>query len=249
MILTRVVLRSAGAAMLALAAYIAAPASAASLGETVAAATDRSEDDRKTDARRHPAELIDFTGIKPGMKVLDMIAGGGYTTELLARAVGPQGKVYAEVPPTTPEKPKAAFAERIKKPAMANVVQCDIGAEAPIPADVKDLDAVTLILNYHDIAYSQVDRAKMNKAVFDGLKKGGVYIIVDHAAKAGEGVTVAKTLHRIEESVVVSEVEAAGFKKAAEGNFLRTPSDPKDKPFFQMEGAPTDQFALKFVKP
>ena len=89
----------------------------------------------------------------------------------------------------------------------------------------------------------------MNKALFDGLKHGGVLVIVDHAAKAGDGVTVGKSLHRIEESSVIAEVEAAGFKKEAEGDFLRVPADPKDKPFFQMEGQPSDQFVLKFKKP
>jgi len=242
-------LRSAAAAMLALAAFASHPVSAASLGETVVAAADRSDDDKKNDAHRHPAQLLDFIGVKPGMKVLDLVAGGGYTSELLARALGPNGHLYAQSAPTSPEKSRNNLMERLKKPVMANTELCDTSVEAPIPASVHDLDAVTLILNYHDISYLPIDRAKMNKAVFDGLKKGGVYVIVDHAAKPGEGVSVGKSLHRIEESVVVSEVEAAGFKKAAEADFLRQPNDPKDQPFFKMEGQPTDQFVLKFVKP
>ena len=226
----------------------ASPAQAASLGQTVVAAPDRTEEDRKEDERRHPAELTDFSGVKPGMTVLDMMAGGGYTTEVFARAVGPAGKVYAQNAAGTPEKFTAALPARTKKPGI-HIIPVEAPIEAPVPADVHDLDMITLVLNYHDIAYMPVDRAKMNKAIFAGLKHGGSLIIVDHAAKAGDGANVGKTLHRIEESTLVGEVEAAGFKKAAEGDFLRVPSDPKDQPFFKMDGKPTDQFVLKFTKP
>lgn len=226
-----------------------APAHAADLGATVVSAPDRSDDDRKADERREPAKLIDFTGVKPGMKVLDLMAGGGYTTELLARAVGPKGTVYAQSAPDASEKPKAALAERKKKLAMANVTIAATPVDAAVPDGVHDLDLITFILNYHDTTFMAVDRAKMNKALFDGLKHGGVFVIVDHAAKAGDGATVGQTLHRIEESTLISEVEAAGFKKVAEADFLRQPNDPHDQPFFKMEGAPSDQFVVKFQKP
>ena len=225
--------------------------SAADLGATVVSAADRSEADRKNDEHRHPAQLIDFAGVKPGMTVVDLMAGGGYTTELLARAVGKGGKVYAQNAPGAPEKALAAMTERMKKPEMANVVAASTPIEAPFPEGVHDVDLVTFVLNYHDVAWLPVDRAKMNKALFAGLKHGGTLVIVDHAAKAGGGdpATVGKTLHRIEESTVIAEIEAAGFKKEAEGDFLRVPSDPKDAPFFKMNDAPTDQFVLRFKKP
>ncbi len=229
--------------------YAGAPAHAADLGASVVAAPDRSDDDRKADERRQPAKLLDFTGVKPGMKVLDLMAGGGYTTELLARAVGPKGKVYAQSAPDASEKPKATLAERIKKPVMANVTIAATPVEAAVPDGVHDLDLITFILNYHDTTFLPIDRAKMNKALFDGLKHGGVLVIVDHAAKAGDGVTVGQTLHRIEESTLISEVQAAGFKKVAEADFLRQPNDPHDQPFFKMDGAPSDQFVVKFQKP
>ena len=217
------------------------------IGASVVAQPDRSADDRKTDDRRKPAELVDFSGVQPGMTVLDMMAGGGYTTEVFARAVGPKGKVYAQLPPG---RNQASLAERAKKPGI-NIVIAEAPIDSPVPAGVHDLDLITLILNYHDITYLPVDRAKMNKALFDGLKHGGALIIVDHAAKAGVGVTVAKTLHRIEEATLIAEVEAAGFKKAAEGDFLRVPSDNHETPMSDVEkaGGHTDQFALKFVKP
>jgi predicted methyltransferase len=226
-----------------------APAASSDIGATVVAAPDRSEADRKMDARRQPAKLLDFAGVKPGMTVLDLMAGGGYTTELLARAVGKTGKVYAQNSPTAPEKSLSALADRLKKPEMANVVSISTPTDEPFPAGVKDVDLVTFVLNYHDTTFLPIDRAKMNKAVFDGLKHGGTYVIVDHAAKAGEGATVGKSLHRIEESTVIAEVEAAGFKKEAEGDFLRQPGDPKDQPFFKMGDQPSDQFVLKFKKP
>jgi len=226
-----------------------AQAASSDIGATVVAAADRSDEDRKMDAHRQPAKLLDFAGIKPGMTVFDLMAGGGYTTELLARAVGKSGKVYAQNSPTAPEKVLTTMTERLKKPVLANVVSVSAPTDAPFPATLQDVDLVTFVLNYHDTTFLPIDRAKMNKAVFDGLKHGGIYLIVDHAAKAGDGATVGKSLHRIEESTVVSEVEAAGFKKESEGDFLRQPSDPKDQPFFKMNDQPTDQFVLKFKKP
>jgi predicted methyltransferase len=226
-----------------------APAASSDIGAAVVAASDRSDADRKMDARREPAKLLDFMGVKPGMTVLDLMAGGGYTTELLARAVGKTGKVYAQNSPSAPEKSLNSLAERLKKPELANTVSVSTPTDAPFPPGVKDVDLVTFVLNYHDTTFLPIDRAKMNKAVFDGLKHGGSYVIVDHAAKAGEGATVGKSLHRIEESTVIAEVEAAGFKKEAEGDFLRHPDDPKDQPFFKMGDQPTDQFVLKFKKP
>lgn len=242
-------LRTAAAGLACLLLLCTTTLHAADLGGAVVASPDRSDDDRKVDERRQPAKLLDFAGVKPGMTVLDLMAGGGYTTELLARAVGKTGKVYAQNSPGAPEKALAAMAERMKKPAMANVITASTPIDAPLPEGVHDVDLVTFVLNYHDVTYLPIDRAKMNKALFEGLKHGGTLIVVDHAAKAGDGVTVGKSLHRIEESSVVAEVEAAGFKKEAEGGFLRVPADPKDAPFFKMDNQPTDQFVLKFKKP
>ena len=84
--------------------------------------------------------------------------------------------------------------------------------------------------------------------MFDALKPGGVYIVADHSARAGAGITVGKSLHRIEESVVLREVEAAGFRFVAEGGFLRNPADPRDASVFK-PAQPNDEFVLKFVKP
>ena len=204
---------------------------------------DRADADRKTDARRLPVQLLDFAAVRPGMRVLDIGAGDGYTTELLARAVGPEGKVYAQN-----ARQRDGFDERLQRPALKNVTSVIRPFDDPAPAEARGLDLVTMILVYHDTTFLPVDRAKMNKALFDALRPGGHLVVVDHSAKAGDGATVGKSLHRIEEGTLRQEVEAAGFKLAAQSDFLRNPDDPRDTPFFKMNTG-TDQFALKFVKP
>jgi len=217
-------------------------------------ASDRIAADRALDAGRHPAEYLAFFQIKPGMHVAELGAGGGYTSELLARVVGPKGKVYGQNSPFIlehfAEKP---WSERLKKPVNANIVRVDREFDNPLPDDVQHLDAVLMVLFYHDTVWMKTDRAKMNSAVFRALKKGGVFGIVDHAAAPGHGVDDAKTLHRIEESVVKREVEAAGFKLDAEADFLDNPDDHHD--WSASPGAAgkrrgtSDRFVLRFVKP
>lgn len=204
---------------------------------------DRSDADRETDTRRKPERLLAFMGVKSGMKALDVAAGGGYTTELLARAVGPQGVVYAQN-----RQPRDAFDERIKKPAMRNVVRVIRPFDDPLPPEVKGLDLATIILSYHDLTYLGVDRAAMNRKIFEALKPGGHFVVVDHSARPGDGTSVGQTTHRIEESALRREVEAAGFKLEAQSDFLRNPEDPRTENYRDMK-TPSDKFALKFLKP
>jgi predicted methyltransferase len=213
----------------------------------IVAAADRSEADRQTDQRRDPTKLLAFTGARPGMKVLDMGAGAGYSTELLARAVAPGGVVYAQDSPEASPRAKR-FEERMQTPAMKNVVRLARPFDDPVPADVHDLDLITFFFFYHDTAYMPVDRTKMNQALFNALKPGGVLVIADHSAKPGEGVSVVKSLHRIEERSLRSEIEAAGFRLVEEGSFLRHADDPRDAPVFRPK-TPVDEFVLKFEKP
>ncbi len=217
--------------------------------EAIVAAPDRTDGDRQADARRQPAKLLAFTGVKTGMKVLDMEASAGYSTELLARAVGPTGAVYAQDSAAVIERfVKDKFDIRAKKPVMKNVVHVVRDFDDPIPPDVKNLDLITFFFAYHDITYMPVDRAVMNRKMFDALKPGGFLIVSDHSAKPGEGITVAKMLHRIEEAVLRQEIEAAGFKLVAEADFLRNPADPRDTRVFQPQ-IPVDEFVLKYQKP
>jgi len=235
------------------------------------ASPDRSAADRVNDQRRKPADLLAFIGVRPGMVALDVSAARGYTTELIARAVGPSGKVFgqnaprdpARAPPAQPEgaaappapapaTPPAAvtLADRARNPATAHIVPVMRPFEDPAPPEVSDakLDLVTLMFNYHDFGHLRVDRARLNQAVFKALKPGGIYVIADHAGRAGTGITESGTLHRVEEAFVRREVEAAGFRLAASGDFLRNPNDPRDRNTPQPP-MPKDQFVLKFVKP
>jgi predicted methyltransferase len=228
--------------------FAAAPApSLAQDYAAIIAAPDRADADRQTDQRRDPVKLLAFTGVKTGMTVLDMGAGGGYSTELMARAVGPTGKVYGQ-DYETGARAKERFEARVKTDAMKNVVALARPFDDPLPAGVGNLDLITFFFFYHDTTYMAVDRAAMNKKLFAALKPGGVLIIADHSAKPGAGTTVGKTLHRIEESALRSEVEAAGFKLVASADFLRHPEDPREERVFQLK-VPVDEFVLKFQRP
>jgi len=214
----------------------------------VIAAPDRSDPDRETDKRRDPVKLLAFTGARAGMKVLDMGAGGGYSTELMARAVAPGGVVYGQNATDVSARAKERFEARMKTPAMKDAVALVRPFDDPLPAEVRDLDLITFFFYYHDTTYMEVDRAAMNRKLFAALKPGGLMVIADHSARPGEGTTVGKTLHRIEESALRREVEAAGFKLVAEADFLRRPEDPRDFSSTRPTG-PVDEFVLKFQKP
>jgi predicted methyltransferase len=192
-------------------------------------------------------KLLAFIGARPGMKVLDMGTGAGYSTELMARAVGAGGHVYGQDSSDAGERTRERFDARLKTPAMRNVTRLLRDFDDPVPAEVRDLDLITFLFFYHDTTYMKVDRAVMDKRLFDALKPGGVLIIADHAARPGDGTSVGNTLHRIEENVVRREVEAAGFRFVAEGNFWRNPEDPHDANVFRAT-IPVDEFVLKFEK-
>jgi predicted methyltransferase len=214
----------------------------------IIAAPDRSETDRDIDKRRDPTKLLAFTGARPGMAVLDMGAGGGYSTELMARAVAPNGKVYAQNMPNLFPKAKASFDARMQTPAMKSVTPLFRPFDDPTPPEVRNLDLITFFFFYHDTTYMEVDRAAMNKKLYAALRPGGVLVIADHSAAAGAGTTVGKSLHRIEEAALRKEVEAAGFKLVGEADFLRQPGDTRDFSSTRRTG-PVDEFVLKFQRP
>ncbi len=230
------------------------PAASESPVALAVAAHDREEEDRALDAGRHPVQMFEFFGIAPGMKVAELGAGRGYTSELLARIVGPEGKVYGQnnrfILERFAEKP---WSERLQKPLMKNVTRLDTEFDAPFPEEVANLDAVLNILFYHDTVWMKADRDKMNAAIFRALRQGGIYGIVDHAAREGDGTKEAQTLHRIEEKTLRAEVEKAGFRFVASAEFLRNPDDPRDwnaspGKAGERRGS-SDRFVLKFEKP
>ena len=254
----------------------------------VVSAPDRTSADRTNDLRRKPDQMLGFIGIKPGMKALDVSTGGGYTTELLARAIGPSGAVWAQARPPVADAPKPsapegaagvpaelraasapasasaparprtaadAIAERSRRLQEAHVAAAPIVFVAqpfdnPVPAELADgkLDLVTLMFNYHDFGWMGVDRAAMDRAIFRALKPGGLFVIADHSGRPGTGISESGTLHRVEEAFVRAEVEAAGFRLAEEGSFLRNPADPRDQNT-PNPPQPKDEFVLKYVKP
>lgn len=209
-----------------------------------AAVSDKGRPDVDTyrDDRRKPAQTLAFAGVAPGMTVAELIPGNGYYTRVLAKAVGPTGRVF-----TVPfSEPRASYSKAIAAdPAYANVTlitgaPLSIGVPAPV-------DMVWSTQNYHDIRQG---RALLNKAVFNALKPGGTYFIVDHAAVAGADEGVLLSLHRIDEAIVKREVLAAGFVLEAESDLLRNPSDKRNQMVFDREvNRNTDQFVLKFRKP
>jgi predicted methyltransferase len=222
--------------------------------DQLVAAPDRSDHDREIDGSRKPVETLTFFAVKPGMTVADLGAGAGYTSELVARAVGPTGHVIAQDSPTW-DGPwlQKAWQERGAKPVMANTTHVMRAWDDPLPPGTHDLDAVTFVCAYHDVIAEHGDSTKLDRAVFAALKPGGVFIVIDNSAKDGTGGGDAPTFHRVDEQLVRDEVTRAGFTLAATADFLRNPDDPRDwnaDPGAKDPRARTqDRFVLKFVKP
>ena len=198
------------------------------------------------DADRKPAELMQFAGIRPGIRIAELAPGGGYFTRLLTGAVGPNGRVYAIT-----SRPSPALQELASKRPNLSITAAQAGTiPAPEPVDV-----VWTTLNYHDFKNNKTstggDLAQaVNAEAFRVLKPGGVYLVVDHQAATGAGSTQTSTLHRIEDVIVRQEVEAAGFKLDATSGLLRHPADDHTAKV-QEAGirGKTDQFVLRFRKP
>jgi predicted methyltransferase len=208
----------------------------------VLAAGDRSDADRQTDKRRDALKLLTFIGAKTGWTVLDMGADAGYSTELVARTVGAGGKVFGQN-----DKTNEKFEARRSSPGMGNAVSWIHSYDDPA-AGLPPLDLITFLFAYHDTTFMEVDRARMDKALFAALKPGGILVIADHAARPEDGAKVGKLYHRIAEATVRAELEAAGFKFVESADFLRNPDDPRTAIVFRSP-IKVDEFVLKFEKP
>jgi predicted methyltransferase len=248
------------AAMLTGAIIVVAPAFAVSLPPHIASAvadTSRPAKDSDRDAARKPGEMLVFAKVKSGETVIDLMPGGGYFTRLFSTAVGPKGTVFAVTPktfvdrraaraPTAPPLPPPVSSE----PGRGNVHEVD--GTATSLATTAPADLVWTSENYHDVhIYAGADGvAALNKAVYDALKPGGLYIIADHAAAAGIDEAGIKTLHRIDAATVKKEVLAAGFVADGETSAIANPADPHTLNVFDpaIRGK-TDQFVLRFRKP
>ena len=230
----------AGALMLA----VAMPASAKPSPAIAAAVADkgRPAEDTARDAARKPTEMLVFAGVRPGMKIGELLPGGGYFTRVFAKAIGPKGKVYAWYPAGMPARVVDRFAPIPK--AYPNVVF----AQSETFAAAEPLDMVWTSQNYHDLYLRGGNPASTNEAIFKALKPGGVYVVVDHRGAAGTGTSEAGTLHRIDEAAVISGVLKAGFVLDDEDMSLRRAEDDHTKRVFDLHDA-TDQMVLKFRKP
>jgi len=236
---------------------VAAPsAHAADVPATVAAAINdpARAKDVADDARRHGAELMAFTKAKAGDTVVDLIPGGGYFTRLFSAVVGPKGHVYAIWPTEYAGEAAddvAAMRALAKTPHYANIsVIVQPAAQFSIPTKA---DVVWTSQNYHDYPdkfMGPTDPAILNRAVFNALKPGGEFVIIDHVAEAGSGMRDTDTLHRIDPAVIKAQVPVAGFVFDGESTVLRNPADThKIKVFDKSIRGHTDQFAYRFRKP
>lgn len=218
---------------------------------TAVADPSRPAEDVKRDADRKPAETLAIAGVKPGSSVVDLIPGGGYFTRIISGAVGATGHVYAGEPAALADNPRFA-------PALAAVKTFAEGHPNTVvtmetfkaPLAPQPVDVVFTAQNYHDFHNFPGEAWKaINKSAYDSLKPGGVYLVVDHVGAPGTGSTQTSTLHRIEPSTVVSEVEASGFKLVATHDILKNPADDHTKSVFDPSiRGKTDQVILKFRK-
>lgn len=208
----------------------------------------RPDADKARDAARKPAEIVAFAGVRPGDKIAEFIPGGGYYTRILAKAVGPEGHVYALVP--------AAFAQRPGGLDALNALAAQYGNVTVVATDLTNftlpepVDLAWTTENYHDMHNGpNPSFSGVNESAFRALKPGGIYFVEDHAAAPGTGITATSTLHRIDPAAVIEEMAAAGFALDAQSDLLANPNDPKTvgvrDPSVQGE---TEKFALRFRK-
>lgn len=215
----------------------------------------RPDADRQRDSNRKPADTLAFAGVKPGDQIAELLPGAGYFTRIFSKVVGATGHVYALVPAPPPNAPADMpdFAARVKaiaaEPAYSNVsVVVEPFSELRVPVP---LDLVWTSQNYHDLHnFPGLDVAVFNQMVFDALRPGGTYLILDHAAQSGSGARDTATLHRIDAETVKKEVLAAGFVFVGGSDLLHEPGDSRTvKVFDPSVRGKTDQFILKFRKP
>jgi len=214
----------------------------------------RTDEDRALDGGRRPAEMLSFFGVAPGQRVVELFAGGGYTAELLARVVGDGGHVWVQNNAFVLDRfARGPLETRLARLGTDHITRIDREFDAPIPPEVQGLDAVLFVLAYHDTVWLNVDRPAMNRAIFNALRPGGVYGIVDHSAADGSGLRDVQSLHRIEQRTLVAEVTAAGFVLDGEADFLRNPSDTRDWNDSPRAAATrrgtSDRFVLRFRRP
>jgi predicted methyltransferase len=208
----------------------------------------RPDTDKARDANRKPAETLAFAGVRPGMTIAELAGGGGYYTRLLAKAVGPKGKVLAIVTAAQAARPNGLVAINGIVAAYPNVMIVNVADYASIALPEK-ADLFWTTENYHDFHNGPTANiAALNKAVFDNLKKGGAFYVEDHSAAPGAGLEATSKFHRMDEDLAKQELKAAGFKVATESDLLRNPNDDRAATNSESGHFLSDRFMIKAVK-
>ncbi|MDT7933203.1 MAG: methyltransferase domain-containing protein [Sphingomonadaceae bacterium] len=244
--------------LLVAAALLCAAAPAAAQMSPTAAVADqqRPAEDRALDAGRKPAEVLAMMGLKPGMAVLDLVAGSGYYSELIADVVGPKGEVVATNPAGLASRYAEMWKARVARHPNITPVQ-RTGQETSTPP-ANRFDAAMMHLIYHDFYWEsaqfnipRIDPQQILGRLYAELKPGGTVLVVDHVANpGGDTRKVVNELHRIDPATIRADFERAGFKLAGTSNILRVSSDDHTKLVFDKSvRGNTDRVIYRFVKP
>jgi predicted methyltransferase len=207
---------------------------------------DRPAEATARDANRKPAEILTMSGIKPGDTVVEFASFGQYYSTMISNILGPKGKLYMYDLPYTDKFAGEASRAFIAQHPNAEYKQINYN-DIELP---KNVEEVYMVLYYHDLFLNDIDTAKLNKKIYDALKPGGVFLVVDHNAKPGSGTTDTKELHRIDPEVIAKEIPQAGFKLVERSDILAHPEDPHTDMVFKanIRGI-TDRTVFKFQKP
>jgi predicted methyltransferase len=216
----------------------------------------RPEEDRTLDEFRLPGEVINFAGVTTGWRVADIVPGGGYYSRVLSTTVGETGHVVAFNPDWVAEAYSETNTRQIEladsRANMSHMINSLDAFNAEMDAP---LDAVFMVLFYHDTLNStptrpETDRAAMNRQIFDSLRPGGVYLVIDHSAVDGSGGAATDTFHRIDSALVIEEITAAGFVLDGQSDMLANAEDTREVGVFDSSiRRRTDRFVLRFRKP
>lgn len=214
-------------------------------------APERSAEHKARDSNRRPADVIAFSGIKSGDKIVEIAPASGYYTALLSRVVGPTGQIYAIGPERIFDvfaNARNTFPEYAANDPRANVSYSTARLDEVILPE--DMDQVWMVLYYHDTYWTGENRTEMNKRFYDALRPGGVYYVIDHVGPTDTEDDITKTLHRLDTRHALAEIQAAGFRLDAESVILRNADDPRDVSVFdETWRGRTDRVVWKFVKP
>lgn len=215
----------------------------------------RSEADQSRDARSRPDITLALLDIGPGDVVFDVFAGGGYYSDLIARVVGEDGKVFLHNNQAYRNFANDALTKRMQANQLPQLLQHDREVD-DLGMQANSIDAAMIIMSYHDLFYDdpavgwpQIDHQDFIQQIHDGLKVGGRLLIVDHQANEGRAVLDTKTLHRIEKNYAIERIEKMGFKLVSESAVLANPEDDKKTSVFTPENrGKTDRFIVVFEK-